>query len=94
MGAVLLVLIRSPWGRRSGAHLNPAVSIGLWLMGAFPGRWVAPYAAAQLAGSLAGAGLARLVWGQAVPAAPIRYAAVQPSPAGTARRSSPPSPDA
>ena len=79
VGAVLLVLIRSPWGRRSGAHLNPAVSIGLWLMGAFPGRWVAPYAAAQLAGSLAGAGLARLVWGQAVAAAPIRYAAVQPS---------------
>jgi glycerol uptake facilitator protein/aquaporin Z len=81
VGAVLLCLIRSPWGRRSGAHLNPAVSVGLWLMGAFPRRWVLPYAVAQLAGSLAGAALARLVWGQDVAAAPIRYAAVQPAPA-------------
>lgn len=80
VGAVLLGLIRSPWGRQSGAHLNPAVSVALWLMGAFPGCWVLPYAVAQLAGSLAGAGLAGLVWGKAATAAPVRYAAVQPAP--------------
>jgi len=84
VGAVLLLLIRSSWGRRSGAHMNPAVSVALWLMGAFPGRWVLPYAAAQLAGSLAGAGLARLAWGRAVSAAPVGYAAVQPAPSWSA----------
>ncbi|MFE7843238.1 aquaporin [Streptomyces sp. NPDC057474] len=80
VGAVLLCLIYSPWGRRSGAHMNPAVSVALWLMGAFPRRWVLPYVLAQLAGSLAGAALAGLVWGQTATAAPIRYAAVQPAP--------------
>jgi glycerol uptake facilitator-like aquaporin len=78
VGALLLVLIHSSWGRQSGAHMNPAVSVALWLMGAFPGRWVLPYAAAQLAGSLAGAGLARLAWGPTVSA--VGYAAVQPAP--------------
>ena len=35
--AVLLVaLILSPLGRRSGGHLNPAVTIGLWLMDVSP----------------------------------------------------------
>lgn len=81
VGAVLFCLIRSPWGRRSGAHMNPAVSVALWLMGAFPGRYVVPYTVAQLSGSLAGAEMARLVWGQDVVAAPIRYATVQPAPA-------------
>ena len=36
----------------SGAHLNPAVSLGLWLTGKLPGRRLAPYIAAQLAGAL------------------------------------------
>ena len=36
--AVLLVtLILSPPGRRSGGHMNPAVTIALWLMDVFPG---------------------------------------------------------
>src|SRR3954454_15587985 len=31
VGAVLLLLILSSWGRRSGAHMNPAVSVALLL---------------------------------------------------------------
>jgi glycerol uptake facilitator protein/aquaporin Z len=80
VGAVLLCLIYSPWGRRSGAHMNPAVSVALWLMGAFPRRWVLPYILAQLAGSLVGSALAGLAWGRAATAAPVQYAAVQPAP--------------
>lgn len=41
----------------SGAHFNPAVSFGLWAAGRFPGLHVLPYAAAQVAGGLAGAGV-------------------------------------
>lgn len=80
VGVTLLSLIRSRWGRRSGAHLNPAVSIALWLMRAFPGRAVLPYTAAQLAGSFAGAALAGAVWGDSATTAPVRYAAVAPAP--------------
>ena len=36
----------------SGAHLNPAVSFGLWLSGKLPGRKLFPYIAAQIAGAL------------------------------------------
>lgn len=45
------------FGTASGAHFNPAVSLGLALAGRFPKPRVLPFAAAQVAGALA-AGLA------------------------------------
>jgi len=41
----------------SGAHFNPAVSVGLWLGGRFPGRDVPAYVAAQVAGALLAGGV-------------------------------------
>ncbi|MFF4137555.1 MIP/aquaporin family protein [Streptomyces mirabilis] len=81
VGIVLVVLITSPPGRCSGAHMNPAISLALWLMGAFPGRYVPLYAAAQLAGSVAGTALGRWCWGPVVARSSLHYAAVHPSPA-------------
>jgi len=46
-------------GRISGAHLNPAVTLGLMVDGSFPTDLVAGYIAAQFAGAFAGA---VLVW--------------------------------
>nr|VFJ52146.1 MAG: aquaporin Z [Candidatus Kentron sp. FW] len=40
-------------GRLSGCHLNPAVSIGLWMGGRFPGHQLPPYILAQILGALA-----------------------------------------
>jgi aquaporin Z len=48
----------SPLGRRSGAHLNPAVTLGFWARGRMAPRDVAGYVAAQLVGAVAGAWLA------------------------------------
>ncbi|MCE9619909.1 MAG: aquaporin family protein [Planctomycetes bacterium] len=39
----------------SGAHLNPAVTIGLWMAGLFEGELVMHYIGAQLLGAFAGA---------------------------------------
>ncbi|GAA1193242.1 glycerol uptake facilitator protein/aquaporin Z [Kitasatospora gansuensis] len=80
VAVLLLGLILSPPGRRSGAHLNPAVSVALWLMRAFPGRAVLPYAVAQLLGALAGTVLARLAWGPVLDAAALSDGLAQPSP--------------
>jgi aquaporin Z len=42
-------------GPISGGHFNPAVSVGLWAGGRFPGSQVLPYVVAQVAGGIAGA---------------------------------------
>ncbi len=42
-------------GHISGCHLNPAVSIGLWAGGRFPGREVVPYVVAQVLGGIVAA---------------------------------------
>jgi len=44
-------------GHISGCHLNPAVSIGLWLGKRFPASQLIPYIVAQVAGGIAAGGV-------------------------------------
>jgi aquaporin Z len=44
-------------GPVSGGHFNPAVTIGVWAGGRFPGSSVVPYIIAQVVGGIAGAGV-------------------------------------
>jgi len=44
-------------GHISGCHLNPAVSIGLWIGGRFNGKELLPYILAQVLGGITGAGI-------------------------------------
>jgi len=44
-------------GHISGCHLNPAVSIGLWMGGRFDKKELLPYIGAQVLGGIAGAGI-------------------------------------
>lgn len=48
-------------GHISGAHLNPAVTVGLVAAGRFPARHLLPYVVAQLAGGILGAWVVLLV---------------------------------
>lgn len=43
------------FGHISGAHFNPAVSLGLWAGGRFPGKDLVPYIAAQVVGAVCAA---------------------------------------
>ena len=67
-GCVILIAVYA-LGHVSGAHLNPAVTVSFWLARRFPGRDVAPYVAAQLAGAVLGALGLRAVLGSAASAA-------------------------
>ncbi|GMQ25349.1 aquaporin Z [Algoriphagus sp. oki45] len=44
-------------GHISGCHLNPAVSIGLWIGGRFESKELVPYIIAQVLGGIVGAGI-------------------------------------
>jgi aquaporin Z len=48
-------------GHVSGAHFNPAVSVGLWAGGRFPAGYLLPYIVAQVLGAIAGAAILYLI---------------------------------
>jgi aquaporin Z len=48
-------------GHISGCHLNPAVSIGLWAGGRFPGKDLVPYIVSQVLGGIAAGGVLYLI---------------------------------
>jgi aquaporin Z len=48
-------------GHISGCHLNPAVSIGLWMGGRFDKKELLPYIGAQVLGGIAGAGILYII---------------------------------
>jgi aquaporin Z len=48
-------------GHISGCHLNPAVSVGLWVGGRFPGNQLLPYIAAQVVGAIVAGGVLYLI---------------------------------
>jgi aquaporin Z len=66
----------SPLGRRSGAHLNPAVTLTFWAQGKVHPHDVAGYLVAQFAGALAATAALRLAWGST--ARHLQLGATQP----------------
>jgi len=59
-GLTVLTLVYG-LGHISGAHFNPAVSVGLWIGGRFDVKELVPYIIAQVLGGIAGAGILYLI---------------------------------
>jgi len=60
-GLVVLAMIYTV-GDISGAHLNPAVTLGFWAAQRMPGREVLPYITSQIIAAILASGLLRLLF--------------------------------
>lgn len=78
MGLTLVVNVYSPWGRRSGAHLNPAVTLTFLRLGKVRPADVFGYISAQFVGGLAGTGLAVLLFRPWIGDPSVNYVATVP----------------
>lgn len=82
MGLTAILIICSPWGQRSGAHMNPAVTLAFWTLGKIQ-PWVAIfYVGAQFAGGAAGVQVSQTLLGPLLEHSAINYVATQPGPQG------------
>jgi aquaporin Z len=82
MGLTAVALVHSRWGKRSGAHLNPAVTLSFaWLRRIRP-EDAAAYAAAQLAGASIGVAAAWAVFGARLAHPSIHFVVTRPGDAG------------
>lgn len=84
MGITALALILSPLGKRSGAHLNPAVTLTYWRLGTIRGWDALFYVAAQFLGGTAGVGAVSVIVPRLLSDRAVNYVATQPGPAGVA----------
>jgi aquaporin Z len=82
MGATAVAIVLSPWGQRSGAHFNPAVTLTYWGLGKIDSADAAFYVAAQFAGATAGVSAAWLILGSALASPTVNFVATLPGPAG------------
>src|SRR5262249_29692879 len=71
MGLTAVAIISSPWGQRSGAHMNPAVTLTFLCLGKIAPWDALFYVIAQFAGGVAGVLLSAWVLGPALARVPF-----------------------
>jgi aquaporin Z len=78
MGATAIAIVVSPWGKRSGGHFNPAITLTFYRLGKVE-YWDAwHYVIAQFLGAIGGVTLARYVLRGALGHHAVRYAMTAP----------------
>ncbi len=82
MAATVVALIYSPWGRQSGAHFNPAVTLTFFRLGKVAPWDAGFYIGAHFAGGVTGAVLTAAVLGRWVADPAVNYAVTTPGPSG------------
>jgi len=84
MGSTAIALNYSPWGKRSGAHYNPALTLTFTRLGKIAPGDAVGYVAAQFAGAVAGVFLATLAVREMLADSAVHYAVTRPGARGTA----------
>ena len=83
VAATVLAMTYSPWGKRSGAHYNPAVTLTFLALGRMRRSDAACYIAAQAVGALIGIAAAALIAGAALRDPPVFWIVTRPGADGT-----------
>src|SRR5215467_4792860 len=83
MALTLLLLIHSAWGKRSGAHMNPAMTLMFLRLGKMEPWDGFFYVFFQFVGGLSGVVFSSLVIGRALAHPSVNFAATQPGIWGT-----------
>jgi aquaporin Z len=83
MGLTAIGIIYSPWGKRSGAHLNPAVTVTFFRLGKIQGLDAFFYVLAQFVGGLIGLLVAAMAIGMAIEHPTVNYVVTVPGLNGT-----------
>jgi aquaporin Z len=82
MGATAVTLNYSAWGKQSGAHYNPAVTLAFARLGKVAPADVVGYVSAQFAGAVAGVFLAGLAVRNMLAHSDVHYAVTRPGAGG------------
>lgn len=82
MGLTAMAIIYSPWGKQSGAHINPAITLSFWRLRKIEPWDAVFYMVAQFVGAVAGVTLAALVIGSSLADAHVGYLVTRPGMAG------------
>lgn len=83
MGLTAIALIYSPWGQRSGAHMNPSVTLTFYRLGKMQASEAAFYILSQFLGGIAGVWIAAHMLGSRIEQPTVQYAATYPGKMGT-----------
>jgi aquaporin Z len=84
MGLTAAALIYSPWGRRSGAHMNPAVTLAFLRLGRVAPADAAAYVGAQFAGAIVAMAALSTVAGVWLADPAVSYVTTRPGMTGVA----------
>ncbi len=84
MGLTAIAIIYSPWGKRSGAHINPAVTLTFFRLGKIAPWDAAFYVMAQFIGGVLGVMLVAGVLRYPFISPPVNYIVTVPGAAGLA----------
>jgi aquaporin Z len=79
MGLTAVALIYSPWGQRSGAHMNPAVTLAFLRLRKITPRHALGYIAAQILGGIVGVYLVWVAFGATFSGPPVSFVTTVPS---------------
>jgi aquaporin Z len=82
MGSTAALIIYSPWGQRSGAHMNPAVTLTFFRLDKVARADCLGYVAAQFAGGIVGIGAAAAALRGIVSHPSVNYVTTLPGPSG------------